>query len=386
MKRLIIVLDGIADRPQPKLLGKTPMEAAKTAALDGLCQNGRKGTVRTIPAGMEVGSAVANLGLLGYDAKTSYKGRAVIEAAGAGISIKPDALYIRCNFVALEGRGFERSVMRSYNAHDIETDEAKPLTRRLNETVFNNGAKLAHIDTFRNILIVEKAARIAPRLTFAPAHEIIGRKVADYLRGTDAMRPYFEMMQKAYDALARDNNTAANGIWFWGASRAPEIPRRPAGNRVVLAETSLMCGIAALFKIDCVKIPEDNGFEAFLKAKAKAALEALEKYDSAYIHIQKLDDLSHELEPEKKMRAIEMIDEHFIHPFFKRLARPYSAVIVSDHYTFSDSGGHGGEPAPFLLLGHGSDNLGGRFTERHCRETNFGIDAAALNAIQRGEE
>ena len=56
------------------------------------------------------------------------------------------------------------------------------------------------------------------------------------------------MMRKAYEVLKEDNDTRANGIWFWGASYAPEFSGGTQGQRVVLAETSLMRGIAALFR------------------------------------------------------------------------------------------------------------------------------------------
>ena len=46
MKQFTIVLDGIADRPQNKLGGKTPMEAAHTPGLDALFLEGRAGTDR----------------------------------------------------------------------------------------------------------------------------------------------------------------------------------------------------------------------------------------------------------------------------------------------------------------------------------------------------
>lgn len=385
MKQLTIVLDGIADRPQAALGGKTPMEAAQTPALDALCTKGRKGTVRTIAKGLEVGSAVANLSLLGYDPKKIYKGRAVIEAAGAGIPIIPNALYVRCNFVTLEGESFEQSVMRSYSAHDIETHKARPLADMLSRKVFGDAYKLIHTDTFRNILVVERAGRAAQDLHFTPAHELIGDTVSAHIKGNAVMQPFVVLMRKAYEALAKDNDTQANGIWFWGASSAPRVTQLPKGRRVVLAETTLMRGIAKLFDIDCVTTPEECGFEAFLKQKAADALKAVSEYDDCYIHIQELDDLSHELEPEKKMRAIEQIDKHFIAPFFEQLKQPYSAVVVSDHFTFSDSGGHGAEPAPFLLLGHGADNPGGRFTEQQCRNAWFRIDAPALVALKRGE-
>ena len=52
MKQFTIVLDGIADRPQERLGGRTPMEAAQTPGLDALFAAGKPGTVRTIPPGL----------------------------------------------------------------------------------------------------------------------------------------------------------------------------------------------------------------------------------------------------------------------------------------------------------------------------------------------
>lgn len=385
MKRFTIVLDGIADRPQQSLEGMTPMEAAKTPALDRLFRSSKPGTVLTIPAGLEVGSAVANLGLLGYDPGL-YKGRAVIEAAGAGIPVRPGDLYIRCNFVTLEGAEYESSSMQSYDAHGITAAQSQPLTDMLNREVFRPPFRLVNIGAFRNILVVEGAADIAPQLKFMPAHDMIGGRVSDYTKGCAIMQQYFALMRKAYDALKVDNATTANAVWFWGASYAPDFGEKTGERRVVLAETSLMQGIAALTKTRCIATAEDTGFAEFLRDKTKNALAAVSDCDYAYIHIQKLDDLSHELNPSGKAKAIEEIDEYFIRPFFEEVKEPYSAVIASDHYTFSDSGGHGGEPTPFMLLGRGSDGHKGRFTEQCCRNADRSMTVKELVAMQRNED
>lgn len=386
MKQFTILLDGMADRAQPKLGGKTPMEAANKPALDALFAKSKPGTVLTIPPGLETGSAVANMNLLGYDPAKVYKGRAVIEAAGAGIPVQQGNLYIRCNFVTLEGNDFDNSVMQSYSAHDIDTALSRPLVDRLNEKVFGGAAKLINTDTFRNILIVEGAAQLAEKLDFMAPHDMIGGRAGDYTKGDGVLGEYFDLMRKAYEVLKEDNDTPANAIWFWGASYAPSFGEPPKQKRVILAETTLMRGIAALSGTDCVTTSEENGFVQFLKNKKENAIKALKKYDYAYIHIQKLDDLSHELLPEEKTKALEEIDQYFIQPFFNEIDERYCAVIASDHFTFSDSGGHGGDPAPFILLGHGSSNVGLKFTEQSCKDTNFYVTASELVKIQRGEQ
>lgn len=384
MKKITIILDGIADRPQAVLGGKTPMEAAYTPGLDALFTVSRPGTVLTIKPGLEIGSSVANLSLLGYDAEKVYRGRAVIEAAGAGLAVKRGDLYVRCNFVTLKGEDFESSILESYNAHDIETEKARALANRLNEEIFRSPFRLEHIDTFRNILIVEGAAKIAEKLDFIPAHEMIGGTVSGNIKDTAEVREYAEIMRKAYFALKKNNDTQANGIWFWGASYAPEFEEAAKHSRIILAETSLLRGIAALAGIECVTTGEHSGFIQFLKDKTQNALSAVNENENIYIHIQKPDDVSHELKPAEKVKAIEQIDEHFIKPFFGKIRKPYCAVIASDHYTFSDSGGHGSERAPFILLGRGSADMKGRFTEKSCAESGLSVTAAELVAMQRG--
>ena len=334
MKHFTIVLDGIADRPQQMLGGKTPMEAAGTPALNQLFSVSKPGTVRTIPPGLEIGSAVANMSLMGYDPAKVYKGRAVIEAAGAGIPVARGDLYIRCNFVTLGGTALIlalcKATVRTISRRKKQGRWLSVSTRRCSIRRF----KLINTDTFRNILVVEGAADIAEQLAFKPAHDMIGGAVADYTKGDGIIQEYFELMRKAYDVLGRDNDTHANGIWFWGASYAPSFQDTPPEKRVVLAETTLMRGIAALSGADCVTTNEENGFIEFLKEKTNNAIQAVHDYGYAYIHIQKLDDLSHETLPEEKMKAIEQIDRYFIGPFFEAVKAPYSALVVSDHYTF----------------------------------------------------
>jgi 2,3-bisphosphoglycerate-independent phosphoglycerate mutase len=389
MKQFTILIDGMADRAQAALNGKTPMEAASTPYLDTLYAKGRAGVVKTIPDGMEAGSAVANMSILGYDPAMVYKGRGVIEAAGAGIPVNEGDLYIRCNFVTLEGENFDDSVMSSYSAHGIKTHEAAQLTARLNEQVFGDKARLIHTGAFRNILVVKGAADLAEQLKFIPSHEIIGRRAGDYAKGEGAIGEFYGMMRKAYDVLSEDNETRANAIWFWGASYAPSFGEPSKQKRIVLGETILMRGIAALSGMDSKVTDESNGFVQFLKDKKDNAIAAVKDYDYAYIHIQKPDDLSHELMPREKAQALSDIDEYFVGPFFSELDAlnvEYCGVIASDHFTFSDNGSHGAEPTPFIIVGHASSgNNDGEFTEKCCEQTGLSVSAPQLVDMQHGE-
>ena len=69
MKYIIVVPDGMSDLPMSELDGKTPMQAAHTPNFDALAEDALVGSVLTVPEGMYPGSDVANMGLLGYDAR-----------------------------------------------------------------------------------------------------------------------------------------------------------------------------------------------------------------------------------------------------------------------------------------------------------------------------
>ena len=384
MKKIILILDGMADRGQKELQGKTPLEYADTPNLDMLFSKAGAGTVQTIPDGEEAGSAVANLNMLGYTSSEIYKGRAVIEAAGAGIPVRQDSLYIRTNFVTLKGGSFEESVVESYSAHDIETDAARPLAERLNGKLFGEGFELINTDTFRNILVAKGKTADYPKLHFMPPHDIIGKPVKEYLSGNETERYYYDMLKKAYEILKGDNPTKANAIWFWGASVAPDTQNVKTGDKkIILSETTLMRGISNLLGIECVSILERTSFESFLCDKLSAALKALEG-DSGfiYLHIQEPDDLSHELLPAEKAGALEAIDRIFVGGLTKKLdamREDFSLVIASDHYTFSDTGGHGRQPAPFMLYKKGAKIIGNeKFSESACNAAENVLTPKAL--------
>ena len=75
MKYVLLVGDGMADRPLKELDDKTPLEVARTPNMDYIVKNGQIGRVSTVPAGMEPASDVANLSILGYNPKKYYSGR-----------------------------------------------------------------------------------------------------------------------------------------------------------------------------------------------------------------------------------------------------------------------------------------------------------------------
>ena len=53
MKYVVVLGDGMADRPIDALGGKTPLEAAQTTTMDELAKKSEIGLLHTIPEGMK---------------------------------------------------------------------------------------------------------------------------------------------------------------------------------------------------------------------------------------------------------------------------------------------------------------------------------------------
>ena len=101
MKYLVILGDGMADRPIESLGGRTPLEYAKTPKMDELAAKGEIGMVHTIPDGMKPGSDTANISVLGYNPREFYSGRSPLEALSIGVPMKDTDVALRCNIVTL---------------------------------------------------------------------------------------------------------------------------------------------------------------------------------------------------------------------------------------------------------------------------------------------
>ena len=121
-KYVIIIPDGAADDPLEQFGNKTVLEAANKPNMDKISQAGRLGIVRTVPEGMDPGSDVAQMSLLGYDPRKYYTGRAPIEAVARNVQLGPDDWVFRCNLVT-----FADNKMADHSAGHISTEEGAKL-------------------------------------------------------------------------------------------------------------------------------------------------------------------------------------------------------------------------------------------------------------------
>ena len=94
-----MILDGLADRPQRALGGKTPLETAYTPNLDRLAELGTTGLLVPWSLGIPLESEFSHFLLFGYSPE-QFPGRSAFEAIGRGFDVSPETVVMLASFAS----------------------------------------------------------------------------------------------------------------------------------------------------------------------------------------------------------------------------------------------------------------------------------------------
>ena len=389
-KFIILVGDGMGDYPLDRLGGLTPLEAARTPNLNRLVLIGTLGIVQTIPAGMQPGSDVANMSLLGYDPAAYHTGRGPLEAASIGVRLEPDEVAFRCNLVFLSKDEAGNVVMGDYSAGHISTPEAHEIIVSLQSAVSGSPLKLYAGVSFRQLL-VWKGGRA--EIGTIPPHDILGQSVAKYdLLSTEPILHAFT--EKAARVLEdhpvnmrrkKAGKSPANAVWLWGQGKAPSMPKldRFGLCGAMISAVDLLKGIGVYAGLDPVKVEGATGYiDTNYEGKVAAALSALERGNFVFLHVEAPDETSHAGSLEEKIQAIECFDKHIVGPIVEgaRKFRKVHLLVATDHFTPISMRTHSTDPVPFLLVddlksGGSPSAKGGRYCEKEALAAGFRLES-----------
>lgn len=362
MKYVLILGDGMADRPIPQFGGKTPLEYAGTPVLDALAKKSEIGLLHTIPEGMAPGSDTANMAVCGYDPKIYYTGRSPLEALSIGVPMKDTDVAIRTNVVTLsdDDLPYEQKTIIDHSSSEIDTKDAAVLIEAVQKELGNEMFRFYAGTSYRHLLIWDKGT--VTELT--PPHDILGKLIGDYLPENELLR---EMQKKSYEILKnhpinierkKAGLNPANSIWFWGAGTKPiltSFEEKTGKKGVMISAVDLLKGIAVGAGMDNKIVEGANGqLHTNYEGKADAAVHALlkEGYDFAYIHVEAPDEMGHQGSAERKVQSIEYLDGRLIRRVWEALAasgEDYRILILPDHPTPIEVRTHTAEPVPYLL-------------------------------------
>jgi 2,3-bisphosphoglycerate-independent phosphoglycerate mutase len=381
-KYVIIIPDGAADEPLEQFDGQTVLEAAEIPNMDKISTLGRQGLVQTIPEGMEPGSDVAQMSLLGYDPKRYYSGRAPIEAVARNIKLSLEDWVFRCNLVTIAD-----DKIADHSAGHISTVEAGNLIKELAEKLGNEQITFHTGVSYRHLLVFKG---IDFDVQTYPPHDYIGKAIEKILprgKGADLLIDLMARSQQLFanhdiNKVRKDlGENQVSSIWLWGQGKKVQMERfqrRFGVKGAAITAVDLVRGLAKLIGFDLIDVPGATGFvDTNYQGKASAVIEALQKYDIVFVHIEAPDEASHNGNVEMKKKAIEQVDKHIVGPVFDALQtyKSWRMLVMPDHPTPVRTGAHSAEPVPFAMAG---DSISGilhtSFGETNAAKSGFRID------------
>jgi 2,3-bisphosphoglycerate-independent phosphoglycerate mutase len=377
---LLLILDGISDRPCPELGGRTPLEAAETPVLDRMAREGICGIMDPIGPGIRPGSDTAHLSLLGYPPERYYTGRGPLEAEGCGIHMEPGMIGFRANFATLDAAG-KVSDRRAGRIHG---------TGALCDAI-EADVRLKHGISFR----------FRPGAGHRAALALKGRDLGPCVSSNDPKSEGVEPPQvKPLTKEAKDRRTAEASNDFLAQARAiladhpvnrsREKERLPPANAVlirgagemgrfepfaeryhmqgsVIAAATLISGIGRAVGLETVSVPGITGSaDTNLKGKMDAAIAELGNKEFVLLNIKGADEAGHDGHPLEKRDFIARVDAALA----PLLALQDTLIVAcGDHSTPCAIRDHSADPVPLLIRGDGVrvDRVV-RFAEIACAE------------------
>ncbi|MEM1583176.1 MAG: 2,3-bisphosphoglycerate-independent phosphoglycerate mutase [Nitrososphaerota archaeon] len=365
MKAVLIVCDGMGDRPTKTLNNLTPLQAANAPTFNRIASLGESGIMDIISPGQPPGSDTAHLAIFGYDPYTQYSGRGAYEALGAGLNLRPGDVAFRCNFATIN----EEGVVIDRRAGRISTEEARILAEALRDLVLEDVEALFTPTTEHRGVLVLRGDKLSRMVSDIDVHEVgvrIGkpRPLDDSIEAEHTAKILEEFVTKTRRILENHplnkervakGLRPANAVLPRGAGTLPNVkPFKEIWDMktAAIAGGALYKGVARALGFDLIEVPDATGtVNTNLKGKIKHATDALKTYDFIFLHIKATDTVSHDKNPVKKKEVIEWISRE-ITPLVDMVeAEEYYLILTADHTTPSEVGEHRGDPVPVAIMG-----------------------------------
>jgi 2,3-bisphosphoglycerate-independent phosphoglycerate mutase len=362
---LLLILDGISDRPCPELSGRTPLQAAETPNLDLLAREGICGIMDTIAPGIPPGSDTAHLALLGYPPERCYTGRGPLEAEGCGIHMEPGMIGFRANFATVDagGRILDRRAGRIHDTGPLcqAIEEGVDLSRHRLTFRFRPGAgHRAALALTGEGLSASVSSNDPKKEGVVPPDVRACTTESGDARTAAACNDFLQQACAILDShplnRARRNGKLppANMVLIRGAGtmgRFEPFSQRSGLSGAVISAASLITGIGTAVGLRHVAVEGITGStDTNLDGKVQAAIAELENSGFVLLNIKGADEAGHDGKAREKAAFLERID-HALAPLF---SLPDTLIAVcADHSTPCAVKDHSADPVPVVIRGEG---------------------------------
>jgi 2,3-bisphosphoglycerate-independent phosphoglycerate mutase len=385
MKFIIILASGLGDEPIEALDQRTPLEAARTPALDELCRRGKSGCVRTLYDELPASEEVALLSCLGYDPRKYFTGEAGLALADSGLRVGRDQLAFM-HSLATEANG----VLVDHAAGQITPKEAEALLTSLKAALGRPEAAFWAGRGFTGVTVLPIPEGSEPEC--AAPETVLGQPFEKYLpseHGTEIARKVIDLSRELFkehevNRIRADlNEDPANLLWLWGPGRAPVLP--PFQSRfglygAMVAASESARGLGRLCAMRVPHVPGATGnYRTDYAAKAQQALDLIEDSDMVVVHVASPGEAALEGNVERKVSAISDIDAMIVGPLFECAARRADTRVLfaSTHVAATMARRRLRTESPIVMFGPGIQPLReNAFTESAARIGELGVEQA----------
>ncbi|HEX7467847.1 MAG TPA: 2,3-bisphosphoglycerate-independent phosphoglycerate mutase [Methanobacterium sp.] len=363
MKGIIMIVDGMGDRPIKEIGYKTTLEAAVTPNMDMMAKNGICGIMDPIKPGIRPGSDTSHISILGYDPYKVYTGRGPFEAAGVGVDVLPGDIAFRCNFSTADDNG----IIIDRRAGRIR-EGTEDLAASINGIKLDDDVEVIFKEsTGHRAVLVLRGEGLSDQISDAdPKHDGNAPKIVVALDGSKEANKTANIVNKivakSYELLKDhplnlkridSGEPPANIIIPRGAGAVPEV--QPFGEKyglkpVCIAETGLIKGIAKIAGMELVDIEgATGGIDTNLENIKNGILETASKdFDFILINVDGADEAGHDGQMVEKIKFIEKVDS--VVGELMQLNDVYF-ILTADHSTPISTMDHTGDPVPIVISG-----------------------------------
>jgi 2,3-bisphosphoglycerate-independent phosphoglycerate mutase len=362
-KIILLVCDGLGDRPVPELDHKTPLEAARTPNLDRLAERGISGLMHTLGRGLTPGSDTSHLNLLGYDYREFYSGRGTIEVAGLGMELRHGDVALRGNMATVDAD------LKIVDRRAGRITDTSPFTRLVDGIEIAGVTFMVRPGTAHRAGIIMRGEGLSAAITDNDPHEP-GLKVwevkprdktPEAQRTADVLNKFLARAHEILNASdankkrVAEGQPAANYLLVRGAGFYRHVP--PFADRYFglkaccIAGGGLYKGIGAYTGMTLLEVPGATALpDTDIRAKFTRARKALSEFDFVFVHVKAADSLGEDGNWKGKRDFIERIDA----AAELLLDIPDAMLAVTaDHSTPCALCKHSADPVPVMIVGDG---------------------------------
>jgi 2,3-bisphosphoglycerate-independent phosphoglycerate mutase len=389
VKTILIIGDGMADRPLKRLGWRTPLEASDKPNLDRVAKTGVCGLIDPIAPGVPPGSDTSHLALFGYDPYIHYQGRGAFEALGGGIEVRRGDISFRGNFASVD----ERMVVVDRRAARINqgSEELALAIDGLRLEAFPDVEVIVKHTVEHRLALVLRGPRLSRMVSDSdPGKEGAPVKKVTHLdESYEALRTAsivntlsseFHRILENHEVNAKRREKGlppANAVLLRGAGTLPEvhpISETYGVRALAVAAGALYRGIAKCVGMEVVEAKGATGdYGTDTLSKAKTVIERLPQYDLVFIHVKATDNAAHDGDHGKKIMMIEKIDALVGHLLDNTDPEETFITVTADHTTSTELREHTGDPVPLAITGPGvRRDAVDRFSEVDCAHGGLG--------------